>query len=214
MYILRYTDDNLDADTRSTLRDIYELAKKTTCHSEDMEYADGRADLMRLPVSLLPQPARDIDRLFHEKMGAFVYNWADEKGFRLKGQRHHRPQIVWLQGGGLSTGHDLVSISMIIPRPKPRSPHQGEQLAIANVNVTEREEISCTGVIKSPIGGSLFVESRFACCVGDVILLEGGEKLLVSLPVDSDIGARRDICILVTSHLRSPKEGEAVRLGA
>lgn len=66
MIIIRPTDEELDTNTRETMNEIQNLAKQIVCYYEDMEFFD--ASLMRLPNSLLPKLASEINNLFHEKM--------------------------------------------------------------------------------------------------------------------------------------------------
>lgn len=68
MLILRCLDSSLDMEVRDTLLDIQRLAQQIVCYYEDMEYAEGRTHLLRLPIPLLPQPAIDVNNLLHEKM--------------------------------------------------------------------------------------------------------------------------------------------------
>lgn len=68
MLILRHLDSRLDIEVRGTLLDIQQLAQQIVYYFEDMNYAEGRTHLLRLPIPLLPQPAIDLSNLFHEKM--------------------------------------------------------------------------------------------------------------------------------------------------
>lgn len=68
MLVLRPFDITLDVGTRDTLYDIQKLARQIVCYYDDMDYAQGKTHLLRLPIPLLPQPAIDLSNLFHDKM--------------------------------------------------------------------------------------------------------------------------------------------------
>ena len=59
-------DDVRKDDTR--MDDIRELAERVFCYADDMETVKEREDLLRLPTALLPEPARELIKLFREKM--------------------------------------------------------------------------------------------------------------------------------------------------
>ena len=58
---------NIDKDD-ICMDDIRELAEQIFCYAEDLESAVGRKDLLRQPLHLLPQPARELSDLFYTKM--------------------------------------------------------------------------------------------------------------------------------------------------
>lgn len=66
MIIIRPMDAELDINTRESMKEIQDLAQRIVCYYEDMGFAD--ANLMRLPTSLLPKSASDLNNLFHDKM--------------------------------------------------------------------------------------------------------------------------------------------------
>lgn len=49
-----------------TLGSIQKLAERIICHLEDMQYVDGRPDLMRLPIALLPKLYLELELLLYE----------------------------------------------------------------------------------------------------------------------------------------------------
>lgn len=113
---------------------------------------------------------------------------ADQKGFIIEfSQNYLGPQILWLQGGGILTKEDRLSFFIIIPRPKGR----GVNLELIDSTL---EPLS-KGIIERPIGQGQFVRSSFECQVGDIIILEGGERLWI--PRESNIEPR-GVCLLTT----------------
>lgn len=57
---------NLGEGLRVTLGGIQKLAEQIICYPEDMQYVDGRPDLMRLPINLLPKPYLELELLLYE----------------------------------------------------------------------------------------------------------------------------------------------------
>jgi len=99
-----------------------------------------------------------------------MHKWAEGRGFRIERAIYHGPQILWLQGGGLLARQDRIAILIVIRQPRLR-----DEAAEVTTAPPSR------GLVTSPIAtaGPLFVESPFECQVGDTIILEGGEKILV-----------------------------------
>lgn len=137
-----------------------------------------------------------------------MYKWAKGRGIRIGKPIQPGSRIVWLKGGGVRTQKDRISIIIIIRRPQPQTTGgDGTAEVICETSVL-RHEPTFKGVIKSPMGavGSPLAESRFECQVGDVIILEGAEQLLVRPPVEGDTGPR-DICMVLILHQTSLEEG-------
>ena len=133
--------------------------------------------------------------------------WAENRGFRIE-KIVGRPQIVWLKDDGVSAGKDRVSIFIVVPRPKPRGNGGSDETP------TALQEPPSKGVIKSPMGaaGPPFTHSLFECQVGDIIILEGGEQLLVR-PQREGYTGPRDVCMLLVLRHTSPTEDSTGRHG-
>lgn len=98
------------------------------------------------------------------------------------------PTIIWIQGGAISTRNDRLSFFTVLRRPKHGS-FEGIQMGMA------QEELPAEGIIDRPIAENQFVQSSFKCQVGDIIVLEGGERIRVR----NDGGSYgRDFCVLAT----------------
>jgi len=135
--------------------------------------------------------------------------WAEKRGFRIERSPHHGPQIIWLQGGSLSAREDRISIFIVVRRPRSRGNGGSDQAAeVITTGETPSvcQEPPSKVKTKSPISGPLFAESPFECQVGDVIILEGGEQLIVR-PQDKGDTGPRGICMLAVLHRTTPKEG-------
>jgi hypothetical protein len=59
-----------------------------------------------------------------------------------------------------------------------------------------QEEAPSQGVIDRPIAENQFVQTTFECQVGDIIILEGGERLRSR---EGNVSPR-DLCLLATVH--------------
>lgn len=68
MLVLKTTDKSHSPGLCEILSDIQKLAYQVSCHCEDMAYVPGRSDLLRLPKSLLPDPAQILDNLLHDNV--------------------------------------------------------------------------------------------------------------------------------------------------
>jgi hypothetical protein len=66
-----------------------------------------------------------------------------------------------------------------------------------------REEPPSEGIIDRPIAENQFVQSTFRCQVGDIIILEGGERLRSREAGDVD---PHDLCLLATLHTTRQKD--------
>lgn len=205
----RHLDIVQDAgnDIHGFMKSIQALAMQVVCYSADMETA-GREDLLRLPIPRLPKPARELSDLFrHETMETFLSVWAQKRGFRIDHSVYHGPQIVWLQSGGLSARVDRISIFVVLQAPKSG----GSEVdcvtgAVDGEAFAAPQSPSPKVFIRSPIGGSLFVKSTLDCQVGDIVVLEGGETILMRPKEDATGG--EGICMLSTLHLTSPQMPE------
>ncbi|KAL6695132.1 hypothetical protein J3F84DRAFT_376183 [Trichoderma pleuroticola] len=165
MLIIQSTSANLSG---ATISNIQALAEQVICYSKDMEYMPDRSDLLRLPATLLPSASLQLAFLprTNQHMQDFLYTLANQKGFTIESnQSYLEPQLLWLQSGGISTREDRLTFTVILPRPR-------------GVNDETPEPLS-KGFIERPIGQGQFVRSSFQCRVGDIIILEGGERIWV-----------------------------------
>ncbi|KAK4170669.1 hypothetical protein QBC36DRAFT_127657 [Triangularia setosa] len=165
--------------------DIQELASQVVCYPDEMKPTD-RDDLLRLLV--LPQVVQTLNNVLHEKISEPISQWARERKFGIEPAICNGPAILWLKYGGLECPSGKIVILIIVPRPR----HRGE--------IVEGAEAATSGVVKSPIGGGLSVSSVLECHVGDIIVLEGNEQLLVR---DRDI---RGICMFCVMHRMTIEE--------
>ncbi|KAL6868030.1 hypothetical protein J3F83DRAFT_88710 [Trichoderma novae-zelandiae] len=202
MLLLQSQGTDVGEGLRTALVNMHELAEQVICYSEDMEYMPGRSDLMRLPDALLPRLSFQLDHLLHnnEDMRDALSKWADQKGLVIGfDQWHLGPQIMWLQGGSLSIKENRVSFFTFLPQPKSRG--TGEV-----TNSAAEQEPRFEGIIERPIAQGQFVYSSVRCRVGDVIILEGQERLL--LHKEGEAGPpRRGICLLACVLCTAPGTG-------
>jgi hypothetical protein len=99
--------------------------------------------------------------------------------------------ILWLQSGGLTCESENITILIVLPRPK--SKHSGGIVEHATLGELKVE-------VGSPIGGPLFSSSVHKCHVGDIIVLEGDERLLVR-----EGTGLHGICMFCVMHRKVPK---------
>lgn len=137
-----------------------------------------------------------------------MHEWAEARGFRIGKIIQPGPRIIWLQGDGVATREDRISISIIIQRPKARGNGGSDEAAeVTRETSAARQEPTSKGVVRSPMvaAGPPFVESPFECQVGDVVILEGAEQLLVRAQQEGDTGPR-DICMVLVLYQTILKE--------
>lgn len=122
-----------------------------------------------------------------------INTWANERRLNVDLERRYSgPQILWMQGGGVLSKKDRLSFLVVLRRPKHRY--------VSHVEVASylpEEEPHCEGIIERPVADSQFVQSTFRCEVGDIIVLEGEERLRCRKEGDAD---PRDLCMLTTLH--------------
>lgn len=105
--------------------------------------------------------------------------------------------LLWLRGGAISAKEEQISIFVILSRPKSRGEfaQSQEPQSVASQEAMASQEPPSICVIERPISPGQFVSSSLRCQVGDVIILEGGERLWLRKR-GGDIEPRRDICLL------------------
>ncbi|KAL7940741.1 hypothetical protein V8C42DRAFT_336647 [Trichoderma barbatum] len=190
MLILQSTSADPSRGLGAAFGNIQELAEQVICYSEDMEYTPNRADLMRLPATLLPSPCLSLGTLLYNNkdMQDILCTLADQKGLVIEFYRNYlRPQVIWLQGGAILSQEDRISSLIILPRPKSRDVDP-----VATDSAQVQEPLS-RGLIERPIAEGQFVQSSFQCRVGDIIILEGGERLQVHTEANVE---PRGVCFL------------------
>ncbi|KAL7917290.1 hypothetical protein ACQKWADRAFT_307141 [Trichoderma austrokoningii] len=196
----------------ATLSSIRKSAKQVTCYLEDMQNVDdNQPGLMRLPIALLPKAYLDLELLLFEDKNIqdILYKRVNEKGFNIIFNKDTLKRgILWFRGGAISAKEEQISIFIILPRPKSRGESAqsqepqsmanqeavASQEALASQEAVASQEPPSMCVIERPISPGQFVSSSLKCQVGDVIILEGGERLW--LRKKGDVELRRDICLL------------------
>ncbi|KAL7928118.1 hypothetical protein V8C35DRAFT_318870 [Trichoderma chlorosporum] len=191
MLILQSSSVGLSGDVSRALGNIQGLAQQVICYVEDMEYVPGRLDLMKIPPSLLPKTCMDLDHLLHENKDIqdFLNAFANQNNFTIEvGRLYLGPDIIWLRGGDILAKENHISFLTVLQRPKSKG---------AEVHQTSVQEPPSSGIIERPIGEECYVHSSFRCQVGDVIILEGGERLRLRMEADIE---PRSVCLLAILH--------------
>jgi hypothetical protein len=98
-------------------------------------------------------------------------------------RRFAGPQIIWLQAGGVSSKTNRLSFFTVLPRPDN---------SYVEARIPRAQSV-VRGIIDRPIAENHFVQSAFGCEIGDIIVLEGGERLMARQ--DGGLGTT-DICML------------------
>ena len=88
-----------------------------------------------------------------------------------------------------------ISFFTVLRRPKHRQ--------VEPEGYMSQQEPPSEGVIDRPIAENQFVQSTFKCQVGDIIILEGGERLRSR--EERDVNPH-DLCLLATLHSTRRKE--------
>lgn len=219
MLVLRPDDVSHSPGLCEVLSNIQKLACQVSCYCEDMTYVPERSDLLRLPKSLLPDPAQRLDNLLHDnvimvraqyilpnnrstkltriKKKSVLSRLAEDRGLMINLEnRFSGPQIIWLQNGGVLNKKDRLSFFVLLQRPISYTE------ATAN-KAWEEPPSEC--IIERPIAADLFVESSFKFQVGDIVVLEGGERLRTRDQGEID---HCDLCMISTLHSTSDQMEE------
>lgn len=110
--------------------------------------------------------------------------------------RFSGPQIIWLQSGGVFNKKNRLSVFVLLQRPI-RHTEAGAD--------TAWEEPPSECIIERPIAENRFVESSFQFQVGDIIVLEGEERLRTR---DQGEIEHCDLCMISTLHSTSDQMEE------
>ncbi|KAF5693969.1 hypothetical protein FGLOB1_14305 [Fusarium globosum] len=168
-------------------------AGQVSCYFKDLE--TERQGLLKLPVSLMPKEALNLLNRFYKTYDEGVKDWARERNFNIERYPYLGPQILLLQSGDIQLSDDRVSVVIFIPRPKVIQEKEG--IAAAGEEVSTKppsiglQETSFRISVQSPIGGPVFAASPTEFEVGDIAILEGGERLS---------GRGDDVCMLCALH--------------
>ncbi|KAK3385775.1 hypothetical protein B0H63DRAFT_473576 [Podospora didyma] len=192
-------------DATHSVSGIQKLAKQVLCYVEDMECVGERDNLLRLPIPPIPEPVQMLNKALHEKMARPIFKWATERGFEIEREISHGPTVLWLQGGGITCPSDMVSILVFVQRPTPK--HSGGavvEVTGGGEGLAARQEPPFMGEVRTPITDPLFCSSMFECQVGDILLLEGGEKLVARRGIEPC-----DVCMFCVMHRTTPRKGAA-----
>jgi hypothetical protein len=124
-----------------------------------------------------------------------IHKLADEKDLNIEfEQRYAGPQIIWIREGGVSAKIGRISFFIVLHRPKHRQVEPEGYMP---------QEPPSEGIIDRPIAENQFVQSTFKCQVGDIIILEGGERLRSR--EEGDV-SHYDLCLLATLHSTRRKD--------
>ncbi|KAL7783404.1 hypothetical protein V8C37DRAFT_397291 [Trichoderma ceciliae] len=192
MFILQSRDYPPSGALGRALSNIQKLAEQIICCAEDMEYLPDDSDLMRIPTDLLPKTSLELDLLLHndKDVQTEISTFADKNGFIIDfGQLYLGPDIIWLQNGTWSVTENQTCFLIVLKRPESK----GADVVYS----TPVQEPPSYGIIERPIGHGPYVQSSFQCQVGDVIILEGGERLRIRKEGDVE---PRSVCFLATLH--------------
>ncbi|KAH7363641.1 hypothetical protein B0T11DRAFT_95552 [Plectosphaerella cucumerina] len=194
MFVLNSTSTDHPA-LRGVLSDIQSIAKQAVCFSEELVYVPGRTNLMRLPASHAPPAIKELDKIVHENevLREVLSEWAAQNGLCIDQEVTRQAfQVIWLQGGGISSKEDRVSLYITLPRPKERRSISINEAASLEAEV---EPVS-QGFVQRTITDGQKVGSTFKCHVGDIFILRGGEQLhLLGVGTIKP----RDICAFATT---------------
>jgi hypothetical protein len=105
----------------------------------------------------------------------------------------------------MACGNGMVVMLIVVPRPK-RSDGVEKKDVEGTPGTTAEEQPLSTGTIKSPIGSPILIDSPFECQVGDIIIIEEGEQILVKETTGPQ-GNLKVFCVLCAVHSTTPKGG-------
>ncbi|KAJ0128659.1 Uncharacterized protein HZ326_28243 [Fusarium oxysporum f. sp. albedinis] len=130
-----------------------------------------------------------------------VNDWARQRSFNIKKPVYLGPQILLLQSGDVQLQDDRISVVIFIPRPKSTQDKEGTVVADEEITMRTKslgsQKFSVS--IQSPIGGPVFARSSNEFEVGDIVILEGGERL--SWRDNGGLPERnKDVCMLCALH--------------
>ncbi|EXL64916.1 hypothetical protein FOPG_18838 [Fusarium oxysporum f. sp. conglutinans race 2 54008] len=192
---------------------LREHATQIKYSSEDMiEEPKARAGLL-LPRNLHPATAQKFVKFFYNSYQEKIYNWAREEGLQITKDVFRGPEIILLKvNGTLYVRKDRVLLSIVIPKP---SEHQfadeeehGYRGPAAKTSLVSQAEASSTNAGPLPPASITITSDSDSSLrltltgldIGDVIILEAGERLLVDGGSNSKA---QSICLVSTTHITS-----------
>ncbi|KAF4451432.1 hypothetical protein F53441_5600 [Fusarium austroafricanum] len=167
--------------------ELQRWAKQVNFRFEDMIPTPEMPGVFRLPRPLLPESAIKLFKCFYDGKRDNIFQWAKGKGLLLDKLTKHGPQIILLRRSEISVARNEISFSIVVPNP-----YKAQTAATQ----TGRVAVSITSSISSNIPA----HSRRDLEVGDVIVLEELERLLVS-GGDETVGEVRELFLVSTVHV-------------
>ncbi|KAG6989175.1 hypothetical protein Forpi1262_v018690 [Fusarium oxysporum f. sp. raphani] len=188
-------------------KELHDCAKQIRCNPKDMVKVPGMDATFRLPNGLYPAEGLDFTNSYYNKLRDKMYRWGRGKGLLITRKVLYGPQIFWLKdGGSIYVKENRLLICVVIPN---LSEHQlaeedcGYRGPTAETSVVSqagasgvdlgalpRVRVSITSPVSHGFAGRSFPDLE----IGDIIILEEGERLLV------DAGS---ICLISTLHITS-----------
>ncbi|KAF6517595.1 hypothetical protein HZS61_003156 [Fusarium oxysporum f. sp. conglutinans] len=176
---------------------LREHATQIKYSSEDMiEEPKARAGLL-LPRNLHPATAQKFVKFFYNSYQEKIYNWAREEGLQITKDVFRGPEIILLKvNGTLYVRKDRVLLSIVIPKPSEHQfadeeEHGYRGPAAKTSLVSQAEASNSDSSLRLTLTG---------LDIGDVIILEAGERLLVDGGSNSKA---QSICLVSTTHITS-----------
>ncbi|KAF5964378.1 hypothetical protein FCOIX_13448 [Fusarium coicis] len=170
-------------------KELHDRAKQIRCNPKDMVKVPGMDATFRLPSELNPAEGLDFTNFYYNQL--VLYG----------------PQILWLKdGGSIYVTENRLLICIVIPHlsehqiaddecgyrgPKPETSLVSQAGASSlDSDALPTVRVSITSPVSDGFAGRSFPDLE----IGDVIILEAGERLLV------DTGS---ICLISTLHVTS-----------
>ncbi|KPA35340.1 hypothetical protein FLAG1_11968 [Fusarium langsethiae] len=161
--------------------ELQRCAMQVKFRLDDMIPAPDMHGAFRLPMSFLPESAIKLFKYFYDQKRDYMFQWAKEKGLLLDKLTKFGPQIILLKRGEISAASNELSFSIVVPNPYKT---QAGRVAVS---------------ITSAISNNIPAYSRRDLEVGDVLILEGLEKLLV--PYADATGTVQELFLVSAVHV-------------
>ncbi|ROT39070.1 hypothetical protein SODALDRAFT_332502 [Sodiomyces alkalinus F11] len=172
--------------------ELKKRAAQVQTRFEDMNSVPNVKGILRLPG--LPAIALELVRFLYDRKREHINDWAKESGIRIHDKARLGPQVVWLHK--VPVGANRLLISVVIPKP---SQDKKTEAATQQAVIPQQNELRSKVRVKRPIAEGLGAWSLLDLEVGDVIILEGNEELLIQSSKNDTIEAR-GICLLSAQH--------------
>ncbi|KAI3572025.1 hypothetical protein IWW34DRAFT_765766 [Fusarium oxysporum f. sp. albedinis] len=194
--------------------ELQNRAKQIKYSPEDMIKAPNAGAGLLLPRVSQPAAVQKLFDFFYDQYREKIYKWAREKGLQITKKTFRGPQIILLKDSGtLYVAKDRVLFSIVISRPSEHQfadeehGYRGPKVKSSRVSQAEASSTNASPLPPASINimystsDSSLRRTLTGLEIGDVIILEAGERLVVD--GRSNSSKAQSICLVSATHITS-----------